>query len=174
MYIETDRLILKPFEERDKSLAINMFVNDQIKQTYMLPDFPSEEAAAKLFYRLQELSLTEGRFVVGVYRKTEDGPVLIGFMNDVEIKDGKIEMGYVIDPTYHNQGYCTEALKGMIQYLLEHGFSRVITGAFEGNAASLRVMEKSGMQKIDYTDEITYRGKVHRCIYYVMDKEQNK
>lgn len=171
MHIETDRLILKPFEEEDKSLAINMFVNDQIKQTYMLPDFESEEAAAKLFYRLQDLSMKDDRFVVGIYTKAEGQPVLIGFMNDVEIKEEQIEMGYVIDPAYHNQGYCTEALKGVIGYLLEHGFSRVITGAFEGNAASLRVMEKSGMKKIDYTDEITYRGKVHRCIYYVMDKK---
>ena len=59
MYIKTKRLVLKPFEEADKALAVDMFFDDKIKQTYMLPDFASVEAAEKLFYRLKDLSEME-------------------------------------------------------------------------------------------------------------------
>ena len=178
MYVKTQRLVLKPFDEKDKDLAIRMFVNDQIKQTYMLPDFDSREAAEKLFYRLQELSLTEGRFVVGVYLTagvdsaglniSEDR--LIGFMNDVEIEGDEIELGYVIDPQYHNQGYATEALQGMMEELFARGFKQVVTGAFDTNLPSIRVMEKCGMARLQKEDDVEYRGKVHRCVYYSAGK----
>ncbi len=70
----------------------------------MLPDFQSEEDAAKLFYRLKELSLSEEHYVAGIHLDHK----LIGFLNDVEIAGKKIELGYVIDPEYHNKGYATE------------------------------------------------------------------
>ena len=42
----------------------------------------------------------------------------------------------------------------------------VKAGAFEENLASMRVMEKSGMHRIQQEDTIEYRGKVHRCFNY--------
>ena len=54
----------------------------------------------------------------------------------------------------------------MIDYLKEHGFATVTAGAFEQNVASLRVMQKCGMVRLEKTDEIEYRGRVHTCIYY--------
>ena len=34
----------------------------------------------------------------------------------------------------------------------------------------IRVMEKSGMKREEKTDEIEYRGAVHRCVYYSIRK----
>ena len=50
--------------------------------------------------------------------------------------------------------------------LFAKGFREVVCGAFEENTASLRVMEKAGMEKLDITESIEYRGKVHNCVYY--------
>ena len=77
-----------------------------------------------------------------------------------------IEVGYALLPAYHNRGFATEALVGAIEYLRGCGFSRILAGAFAENAASLRVMEKAGMVRIDKTDAIDYRGHMHTCIYY--------
>ena len=52
--------------------------------------------------------------------------------------------------------------------LFQKGCREILCGAFEENAASLRVMEKAGMQKLDKTEEIDYRGRLHRCVYYSM------
>ena len=46
------------------------------------------------------------------------------------------------------------------------GFRKVKAGYFEENVASRRVMEKCGMKQLSYTDEIEYRGIVHKCFYY--------
>ena len=60
----------------------------------------------------------------------------------------------------------TRALKLAITELFSLGYREVITGAFDENGASIRVMEKAGMVKLDKIDEIDYRGKLHKCVYY--------
>ena len=41
---------------------------------------------------------------------------------------------------------------------------------FEGNDASARVMQKSGMKKIDKTETVEYIDGMHKCIYYEIKK----
>lgn len=166
MNFHTERLEVKPISDADREAVIDLVTDNFVKQTYMLPDFASREDAVPLFERLKNLSQGDDRLVGGIYL---DG-AFIGFMNEVEIKDKSIELGYAILPKYHNCGYCTEALTGAIPYLFQLGFDEVITGAFEENEASFRVMIKSGMEKLEHQDEIEYRGKVHRCAYYAIRK----
>ena len=92
-------------------------------------------------------------------------------MNDTEMKDRQIEMGYAYLPAFYNRGFATEAFSGAIEYLLNHGFEMVLAGAFSNNAASLRVMEKCGMQKLEYTDTVDYRGVTYDCVYYAATKK---
>ena len=50
-------------------------------------------------------------------------------------------------------------------------FLEIITGAFEENTASIRVMEKCGMRKAAAEEDITYRGRNHHCVYYTIEKD---
>jgi RimJ/RimL family protein N-acetyltransferase len=140
-----------------------------VKQTYILPDYPNRDDAKPLFERLLSLSHEPDRYVAAICL---DGSC-IGMVNDTEIKGDSVEMGYAILPAFHNRGYCTEMLRGAIGYLHSHGFSRVLTAAFESNKASLRVMEKCGMTLLPETEDLTYRGVTHRCIYYCAAREDN-
>ena len=53
----------------------------------------------------------------------------------------------------------------MIDAIFAAGYGAVRAGAFEGNVASLCVMEKCGMEPISLEETVTYRGKDHRCLY---------
>jgi len=160
--LKTERLVLHSFTDSDIDYALSIFYNDEIKKTYMLPDFPSRENAVALFERLERLSMNPARFVYGIYLDE----TLIGFINDVEIDDHTIEIGYVIHPDHQNQGYMTEALIACIEELFRIGYTTIKAGYFEENIASGRVMEKSGMHKVEHTDTIEYRGTTHLCINY--------
>lgn len=162
MYIKTERLELKPISPESLDALVELLTDDVVKQTYMVPDFPNREEAEKLAERLTTLSEQEGCYVAGIYY----GDSLIGILNETESVDDQIEVGYAILPRYHNQGYCTEALRGAIGYFFDQGINEVLAGAFAENTASIRVMIKSGMKKLDRRDEIEYRGRVHRCVYY--------
>ena len=160
--MEQNLLKLRPFLPTDQTRILETVTSTKVNQTYMLPDFERIEDAIPLFERLSKLSHDSSRFVRCI---DVDGQA-IGFLNDVEIKDGSIELGYVIHPDFHNRGYMTGALKTAIDELFALNYERVICGAFEGNKASQRVMEKSGMTKIEFTEIIEYRGIQHLCVYY--------
>jgi len=153
-------MVLRSLTEKDEAALTELLTDETIKLTYMLPDLPSREAAIPLARKLTALSAEETRFVRGM----EEGGVLVGFLNDVEMADGTIELGYVVHPRHRNKGCATAALKLAMEELFHMGFREVVCGAFEENPASLRVMEKAGMGRIDKVDMIDYRGKLHRCL----------
>ena len=167
MNFKTNRLEIKPISPDDKEAVLDLLTSETVGRTYMLPDYRSRREAEPLFQRLVALSADESRYVAGVYL---DGQ-FIGMMNDTEIKGKQVEMGYAYLPDYYNQGYATEAFRGAISYLLNHGFESVVAGAFAENPASLRVMEKCGMTRQAHTDTLDYRGVTHTCIYYAVTKK---
>ena len=159
--ITTERLTLTSIAQESINDMCDIFAMEEVSLTYMLPVFKNREDMENLFHRLVTLSNDKERFVYGIYL----GAKLIGFVNDVEMKNGEIELGYVINPNFKCRGYATEALIASIKTLFDMGYDLVKAGAFVENTASFRVMEKAGMTKVDYTDQVSYNGKVHNCAY---------
>ncbi|MBE6593028.1 MAG: GNAT family N-acetyltransferase [Ruminococcaceae bacterium] len=160
--IITPRLALDVITDTDKDALIEIFRNDTVKATYMLPDLEDDDKALSLFEQIKALSEQHGRYVRGIYLEGK----LIGLINDTDIDGKTVEIGYALHPAFHSKGYMTEAVVAMISALFECGFEQVSAAAFEENAASFRVMQKCGMERIDKTETLEYRGKAHRCIYY--------
>ena len=169
-HLKTDRLVLRPFQESDRAQAIRLLRNDEISKTFMLPTFPDDAAAGKLYDKLMNQPNPENHFVRAICLND----AVIGFVNDVEIRDGTIELGYVIHPDFQGRGYATEALTASIQELFRRGYSTVQAGFFADNPSSGRVMEKSGMHPISKVDTIEYRGVRHKCLYFEIKKEESQ
>lgn len=164
--IATKRLVLKPYRDEDQEAMIELLTNEKIKETFMIPDFRSREEAILMFQKLKEFSYNINHYELGIYKEE----TLIGFINDVDMKEDKIELGYVIHPEFQNQGYATEVLAAAIEDLFQKGFHEIITGAFASNVASCRVMEKCGMKRIDKEEDIFYHNQSQHCIYYSIKK----
>ena len=161
--IKTERLILKPYSEQDIDALIELLTNPEITSTFMVPEMESRSRAEELVRKLLVFSQTYDtkHLEYGIYLNEN----MIGFVNDCGAEDDEIEIGYVIHPQYQGHGYAAEAVHAVIAELREMGFRKVIAGYFSENTASLRVMEKCGMQKTTITDEEDYRGKRHICRY---------
>ena len=157
----TDRLALRPVIPENAVTLRRLLTDDSVKETYMVPDL-DETATSQLVNHIIRLSYDPKRYVRGVYQ--ED--YLIGLLNDVEIINDRIELGWLIAPTEQNKGYATEVLKAALDDLFSKGFRCVTAGAFAENKASIRVMEKAGMQLTQRREEIEYRGKTHHCLYF--------
>ena len=160
--IHTERLCLRAINDGDVEEVLSIVTDKEVAKTYMLPDFETREDALQLFASLKRLSSAADRFVYGI---DLDGKI-IGFINEVEIENDEIEVGFVISPNHKSNGYATEVLEASMDELFRLGFDKVKTGVFEGNLASMRVMEKSSMRRLDMTTELEYRGKVHKCIWF--------
>jgi ribosomal-protein-alanine N-acetyltransferase len=60
-------------------------------------------------------------------------------------EDGTLEVGYGIRNAYRDKGYMTDALKAFTAFGLDlPGVSKIIACTSKDNAASIRVLEKSG------------------------------
>lgn len=162
VYIKLEELEIKAIADADEDAVIALLTDNIVKQTYMLPDFADRAQAAALFRRLRDMSNGDEHLVSGIYLNGN----FVGLINETEKGNCSIELGYALLPEHHGKGYCTRALRAYVDYLFSIGYERILCGAFEDNIASIRVMEKCGMSRIDKTDIISYRGKNHRCVYY--------
>lgn len=160
--LTTERLVIKPYDDNDEDRMIDLITNETIKETYMISDFGSREEAVAMFEKLHKYSWSNEHYEFGIYKQNE----LIGFVNDVSIESDSIEIGYVIHPDFHNNGYASEMLSSVIEDLFQMGFYTVIASVFETNKASCRVMEKSGMKRIEKETDVFYHNKWQHCIYY--------
>ncbi len=163
-YLSGARVEIKPLSETDREALAALLLCEDIKKTYMIPDFSDAESLRRMVDHFLALSLSHAHFVRGIYRESE----LIGFLNDVDLSDGCMELGYVIAPAHWGRGYATEALGAVLDGLLGNDATLTVirTGAFTDNPASLRVMEKCGMERLTHTEVIEYRGRLRDCIYY--------
>lgn len=63
-------------------------------------------------------------------------------------KSGVVEIGFGIDPSFKQKGYATEAVKGLIDWAFsQNDIQKVIAECNLDNKASIKVLEKAGMQK---------------------------
>lgn len=162
--LTTENLVLKSLEDSDSSALFSVLENPLVRKTYMSPVFESDDARNKFFLRMKEVSNNFDRFVYGIYLNKS----LIGLINDVARENDEVEVGYCLHPDVWNKGYATEALKAAIQELFRIGFKTVVAAHFDGNLASGKVMQKSGMVRINRQEVIEYQGVKHQCIYYAI------
>ncbi len=58
------------------------------------------------------------------------------------------ELGFIFNPEFQNQGYCTEASSAVIRYVFkEWNAHKVVAFCNPGNIASWKVLEKTGMER---------------------------
>lgn len=62
--------------------------------------------------------------------------------------EGTVEIGYSVLPVYRRQGFATEAARALVDWALaQRDVRRIIAECGPDNAASIRVLEKLGMQR---------------------------
>ena len=166
MNIKTQRLELKAMDTDALAPLTDLLTDAVVQRTYMIPDFADRSEAEQMARRLVKLSQDPERNIVGMFANGR----FVGMLNQTEANGRSVEVGYAILPCFHGQGYATEALIGAIPAFFAQGFQEVVAGAFEENAASIRVMCKSGMTRLDRQNVVSYRGRDHRCVYYCARK----
>jgi [ribosomal protein S5]-alanine N-acetyltransferase len=69
----------------------------------------------------------------------------IGFEPLTDVHARSAELGYWLAEPYWGKGIATEAVRGVVRYAFQHtDLIRIFAHVFEGNPASVRVLEKAG------------------------------
>jgi ribosomal-protein-alanine N-acetyltransferase len=144
--IETERLVLRAFEESDAASV--MFYADPEVMRY-IPRGPwrsdDVEAGFKRMVENRRVQWQNVGFGLWAIVLKETGAV-IGHCGLQHIEGGdEVEVFYLLDKPYWNQGIATEAARAALRFATERGLTAVVALAYPDNHASQRVMEKAGL-----------------------------
>ena len=109
----------------------------------------------------------------------ENPDSVIGDISVVDMDEAvnACEVGYILIKDYWGQGLMTEALKAVLNYLLQDaGFNRVIAIFVTANPASGRVMAKAGMSyEGTFRQAVLHKGQVKDfSVYGILKSDLEK
>ncbi|MBQ6653963.1 MAG: GNAT family N-acetyltransferase [Erysipelotrichaceae bacterium] len=153
MYLETERLILRPWSVDDAEECYRYASDPQVGPAAGWQPHRSAEES-----RLVIEKFLSGPGDCAIVLKETGKPIgSISLMknSDLAHKEDELELGYWLGSPYWGQGLVPEAGREMLRYAFEDlHMARVWCGYYEGNEKSRRVQEKLGFRFQWRSDEV--------------------
>ena len=158
--IETERLILRPWQEQDAEDLYTYASNPEVGPPAGWPPHTSVDNSREIIKNV--LSKPE-TYAVCLKDGTPIGSIGLHLngSTDMTDRDDECELGYWIGKPYWNRGLCTEALRAMVDYCFNTvGYETLWSDYFVDNPASGRVMERCGFRDTGEENWLShlYRG----------------
>ena len=147
--LETDRLILRRFTPNDIEKVYQGYATDLLTSRYLSWDPHKNIEVTKKFIENIISKYDQLDYFHWVV-ELKDTNEVIGGLSVVNFseKNSTAEIGYCYESKYWGNGYASEALRKVIEFLLlEVGVRLVEARHISGNPASGKVMQKAGMIK---------------------------
>ena len=169
-YLETQRLLLRPFKDADAAAAFEWCGHrEAMRYSPNGPDRSVARTQVRL-QRYQEHQRAHG-FSKWMVLDRESGRRIgdAGLMHMPGT--GEIELGYRITPAWWGRGLATEAGEAWLRHGLEAlGIPRIIAFAHPNNAASLRVLKK-----LDFTfQRMDEMAGMHARVYTIRNPRRHR
>ncbi len=144
--LETDRLIIRRYEETDLDAFYEIIHDDRLHRFISFPNLSREQ---ELDYIRECIKTADTDKCEKWSIVLKDNNETIGniTVNEVSKKNNYCDVGCVIRYDYWGNGYAAEALNVVSNHLLESGYNLVEGTCNELNKQSSRVMEKAGFKK---------------------------
>lgn len=169
IYIETPRLILRPWRQDDLLDLYNYASIPGVGEMAGWPHHESIETSQRIldsFVRHKKtlaLELKENSSVIGSLGLEE--------MRPDPISDGRLgrEIGYVLSKDHWGRGLMPEAVQAVIEYCFQTlGYDYLTCGHFLHNSRSRRVVEKCGFRYFGESDFETQYETVEISRNYIL------
>lgn len=155
--LETDRLRLIPLTYDMLKLCLDDYPAMEAKLGLIASNVdigrPVRQVMLAKLQRIEQDRIahgSDGNFVWLTYwqivLKPENRAIgLIGFKGKAN-ESNEVEIGYGLQPAYHNQGYMTETVQSIVDWALtQDTVEAVVAETLKSNLASQSVLQKAGM-----------------------------
>lgn len=170
--LETDRLVLRPFKVSDAQEVFDTWTNDDEVSRFMRWTTHKNVEETKTWLREEENNCKSKEYYTWGITLKQTGKLIgsiAAFLRPNE--DNRYEVGYGLGKDYWGQGYATEALKCVMDFLInEVGIKNFICKHAKLNPASGSVMQKVGFKYVrdDYYENFD-KTKKYECSVYNLD-----
>ncbi|WP_143319806.1 GNAT family N-acetyltransferase [Clostridium sp. HBUAS56010] len=156
--LETDRLILRPFQQEDAKDMYNNWASSEAVTKYVT--WPAHESMdqTEMILKIWVKNYVDPKCYQWCLEYKENGEA-IGSMGVVGMDEtiDAVEIGYCIGESYWHRGITTEALRAVVQFLFEKAECNRISARHDTkNPNSGKVMNKAGLQ---YEGTLVQAGK---------------
>jgi len=151
MRIETKRLILREWENKDSNDLINGINDLDVTKWLLVVPYPYKKKDAKLWISHCKKSAKDKKranYEFAVELKEEGKLIGCFSLNKIDKFQKTATLGYWLSKNYHGKGYGTEALKELIKFAFNKlKLRRLNASVFLGNPSSGKILEKFGAKK---------------------------
>ena len=144
--LETDRLILRRYNDTDLNAFYEILHDDRLHVYVPFPDLTMDEELEYIRKCMANVE-TDKCEKWSIVLKENNETIGNISVNTVNKKHNYCDVGYVIRYDYWGYGYAAEALKVVSDYLLDSGYYLVECTCNELNTQSSKVMVKAGFKK---------------------------
>lgn len=145
MILETERLILRPWEESDAESLYEYAKDERVGPIAGWPVHTDVENSREIIRAVLSVPETYAVCLKEDNRAIGSVGLLIGKASNLDIPDTEGEIGYWIGVPFWGQGLIPEAVRELIRHAFcDLKLKRLWCGYFEGNEKSKRVQEKCG------------------------------
>ncbi|WP_439528071.1 GNAT family N-acetyltransferase [Pannonibacter sp.] len=151
IHLETERLILRPWEDRDLDAFAAMNADPDVMRYF--PAVMSRDETAAMIEKARARTVTDGICFMPVERKADR--VFLGFvglsrpayLNPLPF-DPCVEIGWRLARHAWGQGYATEAAREWLRFGFGTlGVDEIVSFTARGNLPSQKVMQRLGMAR---------------------------
>jgi aminoglycoside 6'-N-acetyltransferase len=147
--LETPRLIIRHFQDNDIKILL-AYRNDPEIAKYQSWNLPYSEIAAQEFieYLQQTTPGTLGEWYQLAVELKATGEMIGDCAFCILAEDGQqAEIGFTLIRPHQGQGYATEAVKSLLEYLfVNYHLHRIRANCDPENIASVKLLERLGMR----------------------------
>ncbi len=164
MIIETERLVLRPWEEADASALYKYACDPDVGPA---AGWAVHRDAADSLNIIRTVLSAEGTYAVTIKERGDEPVGSIGIFKTDAIKNSQDqELGYWIGQPFWGNGYIPEAARRLMAlYFEDEQHKRMWCAHFAGNTKSRRVIEKCGFHG-EFIRETTAAPLNERLITY--------
>ena len=160
LLIETERLILEPTTEAHAPLLWPL-LQDESLYHFIPQNPPSIEDLKKVYRAWSARKSPDGKeiWLNWVVRLRSSGQYIGQFQSGFDEKNG-FSIAYTIGKSYQKQGYATEGMAGVIEFLfLKMNAKSIKSWVDTRNEPSIRLMKRLGFQSIQTINNAdTFKG----------------
>ena len=143
--IETNRLILRKLTMDDAQAMFDGWCSDPEVTKYVTFN-PHENVEVTKMLLSSWIKEYDNPDTIRFGITLKDSETLIGCIDVVRYVDGCPEVGYCLTSKYWNNGYMTEALSALLEYMFDKGYKKIVMAAIDKNIGSNRVIQKCGFK----------------------------
>lgn len=172
--LHLDRLLLRPFRLEDAKVVQQLAGDRYIAEMTLNIPHPYEDGVAEKWIETHNKNFNEDRLLELAIVHKEDNYFIGAISIGINKNYNHGELAYWVGKKYMNNGYCTEAAKGIVKYAFEEmKLNRIFSRHLGKNPASGKVMKKIGMQYEGLLRQhVTKWGQHEDLLYYGLLREE--